>query len=132
MTEDQIQSYFNSLGYDPVITYDEAPQVADVESKGTIGLGPFEIPYTMYSTNTTYASIPKIQSLTKIGGGRNSSPITHSPSSTGKGSGGKGGGGKGGKGGSGKGSTPKAPTAVNAKDLIEVDEDPYYEVNNQL
>jgi len=105
MTEQQIQAYFNSLGFDPKISYTEANSLpVESSTEGVVNVaGLIDIPYTMTATSTTKVQVPKIESLTKTGGGSHSGAITNAPAPSSSGGKGGKGGGKGGKGGKGGG-----------------------------
>ena len=136
ITADQVQSYLNSIGYDPVITEVSGPEQPIMTIKGNsidfdiLGqrLGGITIPDM---TIMGQASMPKIESIHSIGGGGytpvSSTARGNRPSGGGgrKGGGGKGGGGKGG--GGGKSYEPK-----ENKDPIDNEVDRYEKVSTQL
>lgn len=136
ITADQVQTYLNSIGYDPVITEEPGPEQPIMTIKGSsidfdiLGqrLGGITIPDM---TIMGQASMPKIESIQSIGGG-NYTPVSSTargnrPKSSGGGGGGKkGGGGGGGGGGSGKTYEPKT------KDPVEDELDRYERVNAEL
>lgn len=138
LTEQQIQAYFNSLGFDPKIEYQQVEQVSGVNSEGTISLGRLiEIPYSMSGTNTTKLMVPRITSMTKVGGGSYSAPITRAPSTSSSG----GGGGGGRKGSSPKSSSPKSSTPKTTqpdtsqkdfKEPLQDQKDIYHDINIEL
>lgn len=136
MTQDQIQAYFNSLGFDPKISYIPTNSLpVESTTEGTVNVaGLIDIPYTMTATSTTKVQVPRIESLTKIGGGAHSGAITNAPAPSS--SGGKGRGGGGGKGKSPKkGGGSKKSGKTNKKDLekpIEDQRDIYHDINIQL
>lgn len=136
ITADQVQSYLNSIGYDPVITEEPGPEQPIMTIKGSsidfdiLGqrLGGITIPDM---TIMGQASMPKIESIQSIGGGGHT-PVSSTargnrPSGGGRkgGGGGRGGGGKGG--GGGKSYEPK-----ENKDPIDNKVDRYEKVETQL
>lgn len=136
MTEQQIQSYFNSLGFNPKITYETStsePVVTTTQGEVVL-FDKLTVPYSMTSSSVTDVKVPRIESLTKTGGGAHSGAVTHTPTSSGgKSGGGKGGGGKGkgGKGKGGKGNKGNKNKDLN-EDKVQPKSDPYHKVNKQL
>ena len=134
LTADQVQSYLNSIGYDPVITEEPGPEQPIMTIKGdsidfdVFGqrVGGITIPDM---TIMGQATMPKIESIQSIGSG-NYTPVSSTakgnrPKSSGGGGGGRGGGGGGG-GGSGTTYEPKT------KDPVEDEVDRYERVNAEL
>lgn len=127
MTADQVQSYLNSIGYDPVITEEPGPEQPIMTIKGdsidfdVFGqrVGGITIPDM---TIMGQATMPKIQSVQSIGSG-GYTPV----SSTARGNRPSGGSGGGGGGGGGSSYTPK-----ENKDPISNTVDRYEKVNAQL
>lgn len=129
ITADEVQSYLNSISYDPVITEEPGPEQPIMTIKGSSidfdifgqRLGGITIPDM---TIMGQASMPKIESIQSIGGG-NYTPVSNTArGNRPKSSGGKKGGGKGG--GSGKTYEPKT------KDPVEDELDRYERVNAEL
>lgn len=138
LTADQVQSYLNSIGYDPVITEEPGPEQPIMTIKGdsidfdVFGqrVGGITIPDM---TIMGQATMPKIESIQSIGSGGytpvSSAARGNRPSGGGgggRGGGGKKGGGGGGGGGSGKSYEPKE------KDPVENELDRYERVNAEL
>lgn len=135
ITADQVQSYLNSIGYDPVITEVSGPEQPIMTIKGNsidfdiLGqrLGGITIPDM---TIMGQASMPKIESIHSIGGGGytpvSSTARGNRPSGGGGRKGGGGGGGRKG-GGGGKSYEPK-----ENKDPIDNEVDRYERVSTQL
>ena len=135
ITADQVQSYLNSIGYDPVITEEPGPEQPIMTIKGSsidfdiLGqrLGGITIPDM---TIMGQASMPKIESIQAIGGGSYTPVSSTAKGNRPKSSGGGGGSGKkpksSGGGGSGKTYEPKE------KDRVEDELDRYERVNAEL
>ena len=133
ITADQVQSYLNSIGYDPVITEEPGPEQPIMTITGSsidfdiLGqrLGGITIPDM---TIMGQASMPKIESIQSIGSGNYTPVSSTARGNRPKSSGGGGGGGKkgGGGGGSGKSYEPKK------KDPVEDELDRYERVNAEL
>ena len=128
MTAEQVQSYLNSIGYDPVMTTEEVDYTAfTIPGKSipinVLGLevGSIDIPDIEIQGKT---QMPKIDSIQSIGSGSyapvSSTARSNAPKSSGGGGGSKGGG------GSGSSYTPKT------KDPIEDELDRYERVNTML
>ena len=134
MTADQVQSYLNSIGYDPVM----GTETIDYPAFTILGKS---IPINVSGSEVGYIDIPnieiqgrtqmpKIESVQSIGSGGHT-PVSSTakgnrPKGGGGGGGGKKGGGGGGGGGSGKTYEPKT------KDLVEDELDRYERVNAEL
>lgn len=138
MTEEDIQSYLDAIGYDPQISYVTDTADTATLAEGTVKIGPFfgglipalEAPYNVSDTNASAVKVPKITSVTKTGGGRSSAPVTHTPTPK-KSGGGGGGGGKKPKsgGGGGKADKPKEPKIMES---IEDKADRYHDIDIDL
>ena len=134
LTADQVQSYLNSIGYDPVITEEPGPEQPIMTIKGSsidfdiLGqrLGGITIPDM---TIMGQASMPKIESIQSIGSGGYTPVSSRARGNRPSGGGGGGGGGKkGGGGGGGGGSAYKPQT----KDPIKDELDRYERVDTEL
>ena len=128
MTAEQVQSYLNSIGYDPVMTTEEVDYTAfTIPGKSipinVLGLevGSIDIPDIEIQGKT---QMPKIDSIQSIGSG-SYAPVSGAAKSN-RPSGGGGGGRSGGGGGGGSSYTPKT------KDPIEDELDRYERVNTML
>ena len=135
MTADQVQSYLNSIGYDPVMGTETVDYTAfsipgksiSIKALGKYEVGSIDIPDIEIQGRT---QMPKIESVQSIGSGGHT-PVSSAargnrPSGGGGGGGKKGGGGGGGGGGSGKSYEPKK------KDRVEDEIDRYERVNTEL
>lgn len=135
MTAEQVQTYLNAIGYDPVMSTKEVKYKAfsipgtSIPINGPLGisLGSINIPSIDVMG---YTQVPQIESIQSIGGGGytpvSSTARGNRPSGGGGGGGRKGGGGKGG-GGGGKSYEPK-----ENKDPIDNEVDRYERVNAEL
>lgn len=135
MTADQVQSYLNSIGYDPVMGTETVDYTAFTIPGKSIPInvlgfdvGSIDIPDIEIQGKT---QMPKIESVQSIGSGGytpvSSTARGNRPTGGGGGGGGrKGGGGGGGGGGSGKAYEPKT------KDPVEDELDRYERVNAEL
>ena len=132
MTADQVQSYLNSIGYDPVMSTETVDYTAfTIPGKSIpinvlgVDVGSIDIPDIEIQGKT---QMPKIESVQSIGSGGytpvSSAARGNRPSGSGGGGGKKGGGGGGG--GSGKSYEPKK------KDRVEDEIDRYERVNAEL
>ena len=134
MTADQVQSYLNSIGYDPVITEEPGPEQPIMTIKGSsidfdiLGqrLGGITIPDM---TIMGQASMPKIESIQSIGSGSYTPVSSTARGNRPKSGGGGGGGGK--KGGGGGGGSAKT-YEPKTKDPVENELDRYERVNAEL
>ena len=113
VSTDQIQSYFNAMGYDPVIDYVDGDTETHTTDVGTLSVAGLPgIPYTMDHTSYTDVKVPKITSVEGAGddGSSGAGVSSGTPSKSSGGSSKSSGGGSGGSsGGSSSGSsyTPK-------------------------
>ena len=133
MTADQVQSYLNSIGYDPVMSTETVDYTAfTIPGKSipinVLGLevGSVDIPDIEIQGKT---QMPKIESVQSIGSGGYTPVSSTARGNRPSGGGGGGGGGKkggGGGGGSGKSYEPKE------KDHVEDELDRYERVNAEL
>lgn len=134
MTADQVQSYLNSIGYDPVMGTETVDYTAFTIPGKSIPInvlgfdvGSIDIPDIEIQGKT---QMPKIESVQSIGSGGytpvSSTARGNRPTGGGGGGGKKGGGGGGGGGGSGKAYEPKT------KDPVEDELDRYERVNAEL
>lgn len=129
MTAEQVQSYLNSIGYDPVMTTEEVDYTAfTIPGKSipinVLGLevGSIDIPDIEIQGKT---QMPKIDSIQSIGSG-SYAPVSGTAKSNRPSGGGGGGRSGGGGGGGGSSYTPKT------KDPIEDELDRYERVNTML
>lgn len=129
ITADQVNSYLNTIGYDPNIEYEEKTtdaftipgQHIPISVLGA-EIGGIDIPDIAIQSTV---KVPKITSIDAIGGGEGNTPV----SSTARGRGGSGGsGGSGGGGGGGGGSSYEPKT----KDRNDDELDRYKKVDAQL
>jgi hypothetical protein len=134
MTADQVQSYLNSIGYDPVMGTETIDYTAftipgksiPINVRG-FDVGSIDIPDIEIQGKT---EMPKIESVQSIGSGGYTPVSSTAKGNRPKGSGGGGGGGKkgGGGGGGGSGKTYEPKT----KDPVEDKLDRYERVNAEL
>lgn len=135
MTADQVQSYLNSIGYDPVMGTETVDYTAFTIPGKSIPInvlgfdvGSIDIPDIEIQGKT---QMPKIESVQSIGSGGYTPVSSTAKGNRPKGSGGGGGGGKKGGGGGGGGGSGKT-YEPKTKDPVEDELDRYERVNAEL
>ena len=136
MTADQVQSYLNSIGYDPVMGTETIDYTAFTIPGKSIPInvlgfdvGKIDIPDIEIQGKT---QMPKIESVQSIGSGRYTPVSSTAKRNRPKGSGGGGGGGGGGRGSRGGGGGGGSSYTPKTKEGVEGEVDRYEKVNTQL